>query len=185
MTKAEMKMEESKEALAIQDDASAEEEIDYVAGFLKAAEMLKEETTKIEIRRKGQLLFSFKIHALSEQDILTARKMATSYMTNPRNKKLPKVAKEYNNALGNSCIIYLATTDEDKEKLWDNIQLKNALMTAGILPKNFVGTGYDIIDKVLSAGEKQLVIDEIDKLCGYSNDDDEDEDFSDIDIAKN
>lgn len=184
MTKAEMKQQEAREALAMEDNMTEQEELDYVAGFLKAAEMLKEETTKIEIRRKGQLLFTFKIHALSEQEMSRAQKMATTYTKN-KNKKLPDVKKDFDKALGTSCLIYLATVDEDRQRLWDNVQLKNALMSAGILSKDFVGMGYDLIDKVLSPGEKNMVIEEIDKLCGYSEDEDEEETLSDIGIAKN
>ena len=184
MSKEEMRQQEARETLAMESDMTEQEELDYVAGFLKAAEMLKEETKTIRIERKGQLLFSFKIHALSEQDMTRAQKMATTYTKN-KNKKLPDVKKDFDKALGTSCLIYLATVDEDRQRLWDNVQLKNALMSAGILSKDFVGMGYDLIDKVLSPGEKNRVIEEIDKLCGYSEDEDEYERLSDIDLAKN
>ena len=175
MSKAELKQQEAREALAMEDPMTEEEEIDYITGFLKAAEMLEETIKKIRIERKGQLLFTFKIHALSEDDMMRARKMATTYMPNPINRKLPKVEKDFNKPLANSCLIYLATTDEDKKRLWDNPKLKEKL--------GVVGMGYDLIDKVLTPGEKAGVIEQIDELCGYT--DDEGEELSDIDIAKN
>lgn len=177
MSKAEIKQQEAREALAMEDNMSVAEEIDYITGFLKAAEMLEETTKTIRIERKGQLLFTFKIHALSEEDMMRAKKMATTYMPNPANRKLPKVEKDFNKPLANSCLIYLATTEEDKNRLWDNPQLKDKL--------DVVGMGYEMIDKVLTPGEKSAVIEQIDELCGYTDADDENEEPTDIDLAKN
>ncbi len=178
-TNNELKQEKARETLGMPDNLSTEEDIDYIAGFLKAAEMIENSVKTVRIERKGQLLFTFKVHALSEQDMSDARKMATTFMRNPRGKKLPPIEKEFNSALANSCIIYLATVDEDKKRLWDNQKLKEKL--------DVIGTGYELIDKVLLPGEKSAVIDVIDDLCGYSGDDelDSDEADNDIDIAKN
>ena len=158
----ENKQQEAAETLAIKEDMSVEEEIDYISGFLKAAEMIEETTKTILIKRNGVSLFSFKIHALTEEEMIKARKMATTYMPNPKSKKLPPIEKEIDSALGKSCLIYLATVDEDKKKLWDNKTLKDKL--------NFIGTGYEMIDKVLLPGEKSNIIDVIDTLSGFDED---------------
>ena len=49
--------------------------------------------------------------------------------------------------------------DEDRAKIWDN---KNAWKALNVL------NGIDLIDRTLLAGEKDAVLELIDKISGYS-----------------
>ena len=60
----------------------------------------------------------------------------------------------YRNAL-----IYEATIEEDREKIWDNKQAWKQLD---------VMSGAELIGRVLKAGEKDAVCDKIDEISGYS-----------------
>ena len=60
--------------------------------------------------------------------------------------------------------IYMATTDEDKAKIWDN---KAAWQQLAVF------TGVDLIDAVLKGGEKSAVYDKIEEISSYNADLDE------------
>ena len=63
-----------------------------------------------------------------------------------------------------SDLIYTATKDEDKEKLWNNKRLWNAV---GAL------TGRDMVDKLIPyAGKKQAIVERIERLSGYDDEED-------------
>lgn len=62
-------------------------------------------------------------------------------------------------------IIYQATIPEDRKKLWDNKDAWEALRNSG---KQIV-RGLDVIENCLMAGEKDRVIDVIDRMSGYSD----------------
>ena len=64
-----------------------------------------------------------------------------------------------------SAIIYEATVDEDKEKLWDNRKVWNALNAK----KDRIMNGLDVIEYTLKAGEKDKILEAIDKLSGYES----------------
>lgn len=179
MATKEKKYEEAAEALGLNEDMSAEEEFDIMEGFLKAAEQVETKTKKIEIRRNGELLLRFRVRAVTGPDMRRAQKAATSYIPNPKMKKL-KVESDRNQVIYESYLIYIATVEEDKKNYWDNQKLKE---------KFDVMQGYELIDKVLLPGEKDTVIDQINILSGYNIDEDEDEDEEtprdDTEIAKN
>lgn len=62
-----------------------------------------------------------------------------------------------------SDLIYTATLDEDKKKLWDNKRLWAAVDAV---------TGTDMVDKLIPfAGKKQSIIERIELLSGYYDDD--------------
>ena len=64
-----------------------------------------------------------------------------------------------NKARFRSQLIYQATVEEDREKVWNN---KESWKVVGVL------NGIDLIDKVLPAGKKNEVIDVIDRISGYA-----------------
>ena len=64
-----------------------------------------------------------------------------------------------------SAIIYAATVDEDKEKLWDNRKVWDALNAK----KDRIMNGLDVIEYTLKAGEKDKILTAIDTLSGYDN----------------
>jgi hypothetical protein len=71
-------------------------------------------------------------------------------------------------------LIHTATVDEDKAKLWDNKKLWDRLN---------VLSGIDVIDKVLLPGEKDAVIEKINEISGYAEDEEDVEDLEEL--AKN
>ena len=92
------------------------------------------------------------------------RKRHTKYVRNKTTGfKVPEETKM--NDLKNA-LIYAATIDEDKAKLWDNPKVWKGLENKGVV----VVTGTDVIDFCLMPGEKDRVGEEIDKVSGYAND---------------
>lgn len=114
---------------------------------------------KIQIRRNGVLKFEFRIRPVSEEESLACHDRATKFA--PRKRGQPKREIETNASQFRSWLIYTATVDEDRKKLWDN---KKALETFNVLQ------GSDLIDMVLLSGEKDRIIDEINEISGYGDD---------------
>ena len=136
-------------------------ENDILGGLLKAADFRDDpdEIVPIEIVRNNVVLITFHIHPLSEDELLACRKKSTTYV---RNKQVgTKVAESVNGAKYRSEAIYLATTDEDRAKIWDNKQVWNKLN---------VLCGVDVIDAVLKGGEKAAVYEKIEEISGYNED---------------
>ena len=130
-------------------------ENDFIAGMLAAAAYKTDEIVQFDIVRGGKLYFSFRIHALGEEE---ANKC--------RNKQIGiKFAEETDNAKFRSSLIYHATVEDDRTKLWDNQQVWDGLRKQGVL----VVTALDVIEAVLLGGEKDRVIDEINKLSGFDS----------------
>lgn len=182
MATREQKVAEAQEAIGYEAETmSTEKEFDLISGFLKAAEMIKGDTTPVEIRRNGELLIKFEIHALTAKDLKTAKKKATTMMPNPNNpKKLPPIEKSSDRVVYESYLIYLATTDKDRAKLWENPELK---------AKFGVMEGHELIDLVLYAGEKDKIIESIGIISGFDGDTfvdaDTKEENENIETAKN
>lgn len=153
-----------------------EDEYDLVASLLAAAEyqhtpdMVKE----VEIRRKGRLYFTVHVHPVSEDDISFARKKSSKLYENPQGKKLPKIRGELDSNLFNSWIIYLATREEDREKIWGN---------AAVMKKFNLLKPVETINSLLIAGEKSQLIDLIFDISKMT--DEEDQEIEAEDYAKN
>ena len=133
-------------------------EDDILSGLMEAADFAndEEEIVPIEIIRKGKTVFTFHIHPLTEEQYNACRKSNTKYV---RNKNLGvKMAEETNSARYRSCLIYEATTAEDREKIWNN---KAAWKKLTVL------NGPDLISKVLKAGEKDAICEKLDEISGY------------------
>lgn len=152
-----------------------EAEYDLVTSLLEAAEFKTSDDsiTEAEIKRNGKFLFSVHLHPISEPDARFARKKATIYMPNPNNKKLPPIEKEHNTALFTSWLIYLATTEEDQQKIWGN---------PAIMQKYGLAQPVESIDTILTYGEKQKLADLVGEISGMVDDDDT---MSEEDYAKN
>lgn len=127
----------------------------------------EEEITTIEVKRNGVFKFKFNVRPLGDDDIALARKKATKYYPDPRGKKLPKIAGETNYNHLNSWMIYLATTEEDRAKIWGNKAFMNA--------KNLT-TPIESIDELLKAGEKSAIVDRIFEISGLGDGEGEDDD---------
>lgn len=141
-------------------------EYDLVKSLLAAAEYRtsEESVQEVEIKRAGRYLFTVHVHPVSESDSIQARKRATIYMKNPNGKKLPPIEKERDTTKFNSWLIYLATTEEDQEKIWGN---------RTIMEKYSLAEPYESIDILLTLGEKQQLLELILDISGLSDDEDE------------
>lgn len=141
-------------------------EYDLVKSLLAAMDYQKEEEniTEVEIRRNGKFYFSVHLHPISDEQIRTARKKSTVYVPNPNNKKLPPIEKELNSVRMKSMAIYLATTEEDQQKIWGNPAVKEK---AGLMEN------YESVDVLLNAGEKLKLWETVLDISGLNDDDDD------------
>lgn len=148
-------------------------EYDLVTSLLKAAEFRNEDEKEVEIRRNGEYLFTVHLRALSDTESRACRKKATTYMKNPAGKGYPPIEKEYNSSLFNSWLIYTATRDDDKEKIWGN---KAIMDNYGLLQP------VESIDVLLKVGEKLKLVEMITDISGMGDDEEE---ISPEEYAKN
>lgn len=134
-------------------------ENDILGGLLAAANFREDEDEihPVEIARNGTVFFRFRIRPLSEAEY---NKCKEKYTTYKRNKQFGiRIPEKTDTERYRSLIIYTATVQEDREKVWDN---KAAWRELDVL------TAVDLIDRVLKSGEKDAVLDLIDKISGYS-----------------
>lgn len=150
------------ENITITEETKKEEirknENDILTSLIEAASYKEddEEAVGIQIKRKGKLIFEFKIRPLSDEEYQNCKKNNTTYK---RNKQLgTKVADRVNVARYRSEVIYTATIEKDRTKIWDN----NAAWK-----KLAVLSGPDLIDVVLMAGEKDAILDKIEEISGF------------------
>lgn len=102
---------------------------DFIKGLIAAADYKTEETQRIEIIRNGVLFFAFNIRALGEEEYNKCKTKHTKYV---RNKQLGiKLPEDTNTVKYRSAIIYEATAKEDRDKLWDNKSVWDALNDKG------------------------------------------------------
>ncbi|MCI8564300.1 MAG: hypothetical protein HFH69_12450 [Lachnospiraceae bacterium] len=140
------------------------QEEDFLQGLVDAASYTAEERQRIEICRDGKVFFAFTIRPLSEADYDKCKKKHTKYV---RNKSIGmKMPESTDTAKYRAAIIYEATIEEDRKKLWDNKQAWEMFRGRGLQVMN----GLDVIEHTLKAGEKDRVIECIDKLSGYVDD---------------
>ncbi|MCM1245493.1 MAG: hypothetical protein NC293_07610 [Roseburia sp.] len=138
-------------------------EEDFLQGLIDAAGYVAEERQRIEIARNGRVLFAFSIHPLSESEYSDCKKKHTKYV---RNRSLGvKMPEDTDNVKYRADLIYRATIDEDKKKLWDNKKIWETLRDKGMQ----IVSPLDVIEYSLKAGEKEEVIDRIDRLSGYND----------------
>lgn len=154
-------------------------EEDIIAAMLSAAEYKTEETVTIKIIRDKKEYFSFKVHALGEEEANQSRKRWTKYV---RNKQIGiKFAEETDSSKFRSSLIYKATVDGDRERLWDNKQVWKGLIAKGYQ----IVTALDVIEAVLLGGEKDMIIDQINKLSGFNSENIEEVETKLEDTSKN
>lgn len=138
-------------------------EEDFVQGLVDAAGYAEEEKQRIEIVRNNRLLFAFYVRPLSETEYNDCKKKHTKYVRN-RNIGV-RMPEDTDNVKYRADLIYRATIDEDKKKLWDNKKIWDALRTKGMQ----IVSPLDVIEHSLKAGEKDAVVDCIDKLSAYND----------------
>lgn len=140
-------------------------------GLLAAADYAVNETMTFDITRKGVKYFSFTVHPLSEEMMFKIRKKYTNYVKNKRAGI--KVAEELDVAMFRCSVIYNSTVERDKERIWDNKILWEGLRKKGFVIVN----ALDVIEALLLPGEKDMIMTNLDKLGGYTDDDEEDDDL--------
>ncbi len=144
-----------------------EYEGDLMSAILRAAEFKTDESEyrRMNITRNGKILFKFLIRPLTEEDLSNCRKKNTRV----KQGRFGIDREKLNNARYRSQIIYEATVPESNTgdvKIWD---YKREI----IWPKLNVASGIDAIDVMLKAGEKDMVIENIEEISGFRSDDNE------------
>lgn len=135
-------------------------EDDILGGLLAAANFQndEDEIVPVEIARNGVVLLKFRIRPLSEDEYSKCKNRYTKYV---RNKQIGiKLPEDTDSVMYRNALIYQATVDEDRAKLWDN---KEAWRKLDVI------NGVELIGKVLKAGEKDAVLEKIDEISGYSS----------------
>lgn len=149
----ELSPQETKDVLRTYED-------DILGGLLAAAGYREneEEIHPVEIVRNGVLCIKFRIRPLSESEYNKCKEKYTKYV---RNKQWGiRIPEKTDTERYRSALIYEATVKEDRENIWDN---KVAWRRLDVL------TAVDLIDRVLKSGEKDAVLDLIDKISGYTS----------------
>ncbi len=133
-------------------------EDDILGGLLAAANYKEseDETAKIEVVRNGAVVLAFRIRPLGEEEYLKCKKDNTNYK---RNKSLgTRIAESVDAARYRAQLIYEATVEEDREKIWMN---RDAWKKLNVL------NGIDLVEVVLKAGEKDEILQKLDEISGY------------------
>lgn len=124
---------------------------DILSGLLKAKESKESEENfrKVNVTdAKGNVLFSFRVRPLSEEEYQRCQEKGT---TTKRGKKIRNVSHIRSEQ------IIMATIDEDKH-IWTSRENLDAFNT------NFP---RDIVEETIPAGDKMKIIDAIDELSGF------------------
>lgn len=130
-------------------------EDEILQAMIEAAEEKEHTYKRAQIVRDKVVKLTFRVRGLSEDEVHACRKKAVT----KRGKKYGvNVAEEVDGVLFRNLVIYTATHEEDRKKLWDN---------KAFWKKYNLVTGTDAIDKILFGGEKEAVMDLIDSLSGY------------------
>lgn len=136
-------------------------EDDIIRGLIAAGDIDESEKRKVQIARNGTVFYEFTIRPLTEDEYDRCKKKHTKYV---RNKQLGVKLPEDTNSTKYRCqLIYTATVPEDRKKLWDNKTVWNALNDKGFQIMN----GLDVIEFTMRAGEKDRVVELIDKISGF------------------
>lgn len=150
----ELSEEERKNQIRLQEE-------DWIQGLIEAANYISDDTQHIEIAREGRVYFAFDIRPLSEDEYDRCKRKHTKYV---RNKQFGmKLPEETNSVKYRDALIYTATVEADRAKLWDNKKVWEILRDKGLQIMN----GLDVIEYCLKAGEKDKVVECIDALSGY------------------
>ena len=93
-----------------------------------------------------------------------ANKEAAIKVKNPNGKNLPKIQADSDKSKYKSWLIYLATTEEDQNKIWGNREFMSHY--------NLMQP-WESIDKMLTVGDKVQLLEKITEISGLDNDEDE------------
>ena len=143
-------------------------EYDLVAALLEAADYKnsEDEITEVTISRNGKFLFVVHIHPISDADVKLAQKKAGVYKPNPTNKKLGQIKVDQDNAKLASWLIYLATTEQDQEKIWGN---SHVMSRYGLMEH------WESVDTLLKKGEKDKLLEQVFDISDMNDNEDDEE----------
>lgn len=147
-----------------------EAEYDLVKSLFMAANYKKstEEIVEIDIVRGGQFMFTLHLHPIGDDDVATATKKSTQYRDHPQGKKYGKIEIGRDRAAYKSWLIYLATTEEDQQKIWGNREL---MAHFGLMQP------WESIDLMLTVGDKAKLLEKITEISGLDDDEDDEEEM--------
>lgn len=148
-----------------QNEALREQASPILEGIIAAAQNVAEENKEITLSRNGKSYFKLVIQPLSDSTVKRLRQKCTKYTKSKAYGV--KVPEDTDLTKYRSMFIYEATINKDET--WDNKELWKVLE-----PRFPIVQGWQTIDQVLLAGEKDRIVDEINMLSGYTDDEDED-----------
>ena len=141
-----------------------EYEGDIMSAILGMASFKHDESEyrRIKIARNGVVMLQFLIRPLSDEDFTKCRKK----QTRTTRGRFGMEREKLDTTRYHSHVIYEATVPDEKlggVKVWD--------YNHGILwEKLNVTNGIDAIDAILKAGEKDMVIEQIEAISGFRSD---------------
>ena len=147
-----------------QGEVLREQAAPILEGIIAAAQNLAEETREIVLARNGKAYFKLVVRPVSDVAAKNLRKKCTKYAKNKAyGVRMPE---DTDMSKYRSLLIYEATVNKDET--WDNKALWKAL--EDVYP---IVQGWETIDQVLLAGEKDRITDVINEISGYMEDDEE------------
>lgn len=170
---------DKKEEIYGKEESQRLSENTLIQRLMEAANYKNDENQWIEIeivrpkRINGEVkkvtLFTFRVRALSDDDVEEAKKRSFVRKYPHATDRLKKKEKVFDEALYQSNCIYTATVEEDKKKIWDNPTFQSQIGEM---------RGVYTVDLLLKVGEKEMVMDALNMTSAFK----EDESISDIDI---
>lgn len=113
------------------------------------------------VKRRSKTWQIILAQASMKEEYNKCKKKHTKYV---RNKQFGmKLPEETNTVKFRDALIYTATVEADREKLWDNKKVWESLRAKDLQIMN----GLDVIEYCLKAGEKDKIIECIDSLSGF------------------
>lgn len=134
------------------------------ADFKTDADSIQE----IRVERNGVYFFTLHLHPVSDADITFANKKATQYKDHPQGKKYGKIEVGYDKSTFKSWVIYLATTEEDQQKIWGNREF---------MARFGLQQPWQSIDMMLTVGDKSKLMDIITEISGLDDDEEDTEEM--------
>lgn len=159
-----------------QDEALRGQAGPILEGIIAAARNVSEETKEITLARNGKVYFKLTIRPVSDSKAKELRRKSTRYAKNKMYGV--KVPEETDMTQYRSRLVYEATVN--KAETWDYKPLWKALE-----PEFPVVQGWQTVDLALLAGEKDRIVDEINLLSGYVDDEEESDEEKMEDTIKN
>lgn len=140
---------------AISDEQLAKLDNDIAAALIEASEynIGTDKRRKINIQRNGKPLFSFTIEPVDEE---TMRRVRRENLKNRGRRTEELIGERFVAQL-----IYEATIEEDKNRLWRNREVQERLNVA---------SGTDVVQKVLTPAERSKLEEVLIEIGSYDSD---------------